>query len=69
MRNGHKMNDVNMVDSMINDGLTDAFHHIHMGNTGIISYLFIQLFNFIYKTPVIFYQYNNTTTAGYSFTF
>ena len=34
LRNGHKMNDVSMVDTLIKDGLTDAFLNIHMGNTG-----------------------------------
>lgn len=34
LRNGHKMNDVSMVDTMIKDGLTDAFHNVHMGITG-----------------------------------
>lgn len=34
IRSGHKMNDATMVDSMIKDGLTDAFLNIHMGNTG-----------------------------------
>lgn len=33
LRNGHKMNDATLTDSMITDGLTDAFHHVHMGNT------------------------------------
>jgi acetyl-CoA C-acetyltransferase len=33
LRNGHKMNDVNMVDTMIKDGLTDAFNNVHMGIT------------------------------------
>lgn len=33
LRNGTKMNDTTMVDSMIKDGLTDAFLNIHMGNT------------------------------------
>lgn len=33
LRNGHKMNNATMVDSMIHDGLTDAFHNVHMGNT------------------------------------
>ncbi len=33
MRNGYKMNDVALVDSMIKDGLTDAFLDIHMGKT------------------------------------
>ena len=27
------MNDATMIDSMIKDGLTDAFHSVHMGNT------------------------------------
>jgi acetyl-CoA C-acetyltransferase len=34
LRSGHKMNDVAMLDSMIRDGLTDAFHNVHMGVTG-----------------------------------
>ena len=34
MRNGQKMGDTTLVDSMIKDGLTDAFHNVHMGNTG-----------------------------------
>ncbi len=34
LRNGHKMNDVQMVDTMIKDGLTDAFNNVHMGITG-----------------------------------
>jgi acetyl-CoA C-acetyltransferase len=33
LRNGHKMNDVTMVDTMIKDGLTDAFNSVHMGIT------------------------------------
>jgi acetyl-CoA C-acetyltransferase len=33
MRNGCKMNDVALVDSMIKDGLTDAFLDVHMGKT------------------------------------
>jgi len=33
LRNGHKMNDATMVDTLIKDGLTDAFLNIHMGNT------------------------------------
>lgn len=33
LRNGHKMNDATMIDSMIKDGLTDAFHNLHMGFT------------------------------------
>ena len=30
------MNDASMIDSMIKDGLTDAFHNVHMGNTGTL---------------------------------
>lgn len=33
IRNGVKLNDATMKDSMVFDGLTDAFHNIHMGNT------------------------------------
>jgi acetyl-CoA C-acetyltransferase len=33
LRNGTKMGSLEMVDTMIKDGLTDAFHGIHMGIT------------------------------------
>src|ERR1700760_2462819 len=33
MRNGVKMGDFKYVDTMLKDGLTDAFHGYHMGNT------------------------------------
>jgi acetyl-CoA C-acetyltransferase len=33
LRNGTKMGDLNMVDTMIKDGLWDAFNGYHMGNT------------------------------------
>ena len=33
LRNGTKMGDAQMVDTMIKDGLWDAFHGYHMGNT------------------------------------
>ncbi|CAF0788297.1 unnamed protein product [Adineta steineri] len=33
IRHGKKMGDISLVDSMIHDGLTDAFNHIHMGIT------------------------------------
>ena len=33
MRGGTKMGDLKMIDSMIKDGLTDAFYGYHMGNT------------------------------------
>jgi len=33
LRNGQKMGDLNFVDSMIKDGLWDAFNGYHMGNT------------------------------------
>ncbi len=33
LRNGVKMGDLKFVDSMLKDGLTDAFHGYHMGNT------------------------------------
>lgn len=34
MRAGVKMGDAVLQDSMVSDGLTDAFHHYHMGITG-----------------------------------
>jgi acetyl-CoA C-acetyltransferase len=33
LRQGSKMGDLGMVDMMVNDGLTDAFHRYHMGIT------------------------------------
>ncbi|KAK2581450.1 hypothetical protein KPH14_005122 [Odynerus spinipes] len=33
LRNGIKMGDCNFTDTLIKDGLTDAFHSIHMGET------------------------------------
>ena len=33
LRNGVKMGDMKFLDSMLKDGLTDAFHGYHMGNT------------------------------------
>src|SRR5438874_5260882 len=33
LRNGTKMGSLDLVDTMISDGLTDAFHGIHMGIT------------------------------------
>ncbi len=33
LRNGTKMGDATMVDTMLRDGLIDAFHGYHMGNT------------------------------------
>ena len=33
LRNGHKMGDVKYIDSMIRDGLWDAFNGYHMGQT------------------------------------
>ncbi len=33
LRNGVKMGDLKFLDSMLRDGLTDAFHGYHMGNT------------------------------------
>ena len=35
MRTGVKFGDVQFVDVMLKDGLTDAFHNYHMGITGI----------------------------------
>ena len=33
LRNGTKMGDLKFIDTMLKDGLTDAFHGYHMGNT------------------------------------
>lgn len=33
MRNGTKMGDIKLLDTMLSDGLMDAFHGYHMGNT------------------------------------
>ncbi|NMG40692.1 acetyl-CoA C-acyltransferase [Chelativorans sp. ZYF759] len=33
LRAGHKMGDLKFIDTMIKDGLTDAFYGYHMGNT------------------------------------
>lgn len=33
VRTGHKMGNMTMIDSMVNDGLTDAFSGLHMGIT------------------------------------
>src|SRR5258706_3814554 len=33
LRNGQKMGDLSFVDTMIKDGLIDAFHGYHMGQT------------------------------------
>lgn len=35
MRDGIKLGDCNLIDHILFDGLTDAFHGIHMGITGI----------------------------------
>ena len=34
LRSGVKMGNCQFVDTMIQDGLTDAFHNYHMGITG-----------------------------------
>jgi acetyl-CoA C-acetyltransferase len=36
MRNGIKFGNADFKDTMISDGLTDAFSNIHMGITGLI---------------------------------
>ena len=35
MRNGVKFGDTSLKDTMMKDGLVDAFHDIHMGITGM----------------------------------
>ena len=39
MRSPAKMGDINMVDTMVCDGLMDAFHDYHMGVTGLFMFL------------------------------
>ena len=39
MRTGIKFGDASLKDTMINDGLTDAFNDYHMGITGKIAIL------------------------------
>lgn len=34
IRSGIKMGNIEFIDTMLHDGLTDAFHNIHMGITG-----------------------------------
>ena len=34
LRSGIKMGNTELMDTMLCDGLTDAFHNIHMGITG-----------------------------------
>lgn len=36
MRKGHKLGSTEMKDTLISDGLTDAFVGCHMGVTGIV---------------------------------
>lgn len=40
VRNGLKMGNSELVDSMLKDGLIDAFYNIHMGETGKVLILF-----------------------------
>lgn len=40
LRNGIKLGDATMIDTMTFDGLTDAFTGIHMGVTGLLFELF-----------------------------
>ena len=35
-REGYRLGDGTLIDSMIHDGLQDAYEHVHMGNTGEI---------------------------------
>lgn len=59
-RNGVKIGDSRLIDTLIFDGLTDAFHGIHMGITGMrIIILFITIFckKFFYYIQS-FYKYS-----------
>lgn len=37
IRSGIKMGNTDLIDTMIYDGLTDAFNNIHMGITGMLK--------------------------------
>lgn len=41
MRSGTKMGPATLVDTMMVDGLTDAFHNCHMGVTGELHLLVV----------------------------
>ena len=43
MRKETKMGDASLVDTMLKDGLTDAFENIHMGLTGNLMFFFFKL--------------------------
>lgn len=48
MRTGVRMGDASLQDSMVADGLTDAFHGYHMGITGVRIYIMSYIWMSIY---------------------
>lgn len=66
LRNGLKMGDGKLVDSLLGDGLNDAFEDIHMGVTGAIKYFECRHFqhfnnNFCFRTNILHvFQFKKT---------
>lgn len=59
MRNGLKMGNGTLVDTMISDGLTDAFSDIHMGVTGKNNFLSKKITHFLVcKVKIITFSFN-----------
>lgn len=63
LRNGIKLGDGNLIDTLVFDGLTDAFHGIHMGITGnkrTVSriILLLVLYTHIYQCIIFFLAEN-----------
>lgn len=52
-RNGVKIGDSRLIDTLIFDGLTDAFHGIHMGITGFENYN--SIYNYILQKILLLY--------------
>jgi len=53
LRNGVDFGNCNLVDTLINDGLTDAFYNIHMAITGKIKILQLDII-FIMKIKILY---------------
>lgn len=55
LRNSLKMGDGTMIDTMIFDGLTDAFASVHMGITGLLSFVFTFFFLIHIQSSILKY--------------
>lgn len=44
LRTGVRIGSCNLIDTLLEDGLTDAFHNIHMGVTGKTKNIIIEYF-------------------------